>query len=105
MTYAEARLDEFNAMRASGMYGIIQIQANNLTANVICTAVNREKNMTPGPYMMERTSTFDMLRTDFVAMELAEEKTFISNQVTWQIRMVKDDAIEPTVQLIASKKK
>lgn len=110
MTYYAARLEEFNAMRAAGMYRAT-VSRNGVSAYGIATPVRIEKRQTQGPYMPNRDTIIDLLRTDYVALGLDVNVLF--NMVdasgiehVYQVQDgVKDDPSEPTVQLPATKKK
>jgi hypothetical protein len=111
MTYYQARLEEFNEMRAEGMYRasirVVLPDQSSVNANVIKTPTKRRKPIqgSQGPYVPDLSSIFDILRTDFQAMQLGDRKQFLLGAETWEINEILDDQeSEPTIQFRAEKR-
>lgn len=105
MSFTTARLAEFNALRDPAMFGVV-ISNNGQSVYGIQTPAQRTKQMRAGPYEPERTSTFDILRTDMVTLGITERSFFYSTdalgaQTKWEVNRIEDDPSEPSVRISA----
>lgn len=97
-------------MRDPAMYGVL-VSRNGVSAYGVSTPVRVGKKITLSPYQIERDTVVDLLRSDYLAMELAPGAVFqmadASGNVTdYDVQDgVKDDPAEPTVQFAATKHK
>ena len=104
MTYYEARLAEFNAMVASGMYGgAITVDATNYDA--VVTPVEIEKTMKQSAYQPDRSADFLIRDTAWTASALLSRKTFTYNGASYEVLSYMTDPKEPTVSFRANLKK
>lgn len=104
MSYYAARLAEFQAMVASGMYGD-GITVEGVDYDAVITPVEVEKGMTNSAYQPDRTADFVILASDWTAAKLTNRKTFTSGGKAYEVYTYKEDANEPTVSFRAMLKK
>lgn len=100
-----ARLAEFDALRDPAMYGVV-ISNNGQSVYGIQTPAQRTKGMRAGPYEPERTTTFDILRTDLTVLGITDRSMFQSTdaaglQTKWEANRIEDDVSEPSVRVTA----
>lgn len=100
MTWTEDRIAEFADMVAEWP---VSITVGSVTKVGLKTPSIRTKPIQgqQGPYAQDRSSTFDLLRTDFVALGLGDRKQFTCEGVTWEINKIMDDPSEPVIQFRA----
>lgn len=97
-------------MRDPAMYGIL-VSRNGISAYGISTPVRVGKRQTPSPFVVERDTVVDMLRSDYAVMLLAPGEVFqmtdaLGSVTDYMVQDgVKDDPKEPTVTFPASKRK
>lgn len=109
MSFKSARLEEFLALRDPEMYGI-PVSRNGTTVYGIATPVRIGKRMTESPFVVEKDTVVDLLRTDYITLGLAPGAVFqmadASGIVTdYMVKDgVKDDAADCTIQFPAAKK-
>lgn len=103
MSYYDARLAEFEAMRADSMYRET-IYYNGMPYHGIAPSRQRDKTMRETNYMEQVPDGFEMRDIEFTASGINIHSTYISQGITYQIHAVILDSKEPTVILRANRK-
>lgn len=102
MTFTAARTAEFTAMIA--MYPYV-LSVGTTEYDCVVNATEIERAMQPSAYQPDRTATFRMWKTDFLAAGLDNRKAFTFEGKSFEIVSHKLDSIEPTVRFYAKLKK
>lgn len=106
MTYTAARLEAFNAMLASGMYGGEEITVNGSASyDVIATTVEIQRGQTLSGYQPDRDVDIEIKKTDWTASGLAAKSNFSMGGKNYVVTKYKIADREPTVKFSAVLKK
>jgi hypothetical protein len=104
MTYKDARLAEFNAMAASGMYGS-SLSYGGADYACVADVVDIEKMMAQAGWQPESGSKFTMRATDWTASGMTNRSVFTYELLSFEIYKLVIDPKEPTVSFTANLKK
>ncbi len=76
------------------------MNVNGVDFDCFLPPLEKQKLIKRGPYDADRTTTFQMRRTDFEASKLKELSTFLYQGDTMEIKTIKTDSVDSGVQLI-----